>query len=145
MDKLRGSVKVAKVSNFPPSGSASAHLSGRLLRNEVREHGLATDHGLAGCDQGISAWRQVDVDPAAEPDQSNPLAGGQRVTLRDKAHDPAGEQAGDLDHGDVDAGRGSDHGRPSLVDLAGVRVGSVDEDAGHVACLRNGARYWCAV
>ena len=55
-----------------------------------------------GVDQDPRAGRQVEVDPGAEPDQAVGLARRHLVAGRDVAHDPPGQQPGDLH--DADAG-----------------------------------------
>ena len=53
----------------------------RLVGRQIGDDGLAGDHALTYGDQGLRARRQIDIDPAAEPDQPEPLAGAKRLPL----------------------------------------------------------------
>src|SRR6202166_2465635 len=95
---------------------------------EIGQDGLARDRGLAFGDQRFGAFRQVYVEARAEADQSEPLAGADRLAFADEADDPPRHQACDLDHADTALRRG-DHQRITLVVLARLVELGIDEGA----------------
>src|SRR5690606_22731846 len=58
------------------------------------DDGLAGDGALAEQDLARGPGRQVDVDPAAEADQADALAGDHPVPRADPGHDPPRHQPG---------------------------------------------------
>src|ERR1700748_2300512 len=70
----------------------------RALGRDLRDHRLARDSARTEADHDLRARRQVDVDPRAEADEADALAGCKQRALMGEAHDPPGDQAGDLDH-----------------------------------------------
>src|SRR5437763_9842940 len=87
-------------------GSAHAKAALAWSRTEVRQNGLACDRRLPFGDQRAGTFRQVDVETRAETDHPEPLAGSHRLALARRAHDPPGDQTGDLHHRDASARTG---------------------------------------
>ncbi len=75
----------------------------RLFGIEIGDHGLAGDRGLSDRHQRLDAVRQIDIDPAAEADETEPLPGPHPLSGRQVAVDPPRHQAGDLHQADVAA------------------------------------------
>jgi hypothetical protein len=105
---------------------------------KVGDHGLAADGGLADGDERRYALGEIEVDPAAEADQPEPLAGAHHPADREIAADAARHQPGDLHEGDVAAvGKTQAHGLP-LVVLARLVQRGVDELAAAIGELGDG-------
>ena len=84
-----------------------------------------------------STWRrraggQIDVDPAAEADQADALAGDDAVADLDPGHDPARDQPGDLGEGDLGAVLALDQDVLALIVLARLVEIGVEELAGDI-------------
>ena len=82
-------------------------------------------------------WRrgaggQIDVDPAAEADQADALAGGDPVARLDPGHDPPRDQPGDLGEGDFGAVVALDQDVLALIVLARLVEIGVEELAGDI-------------
>src|SRR4051794_7081179 len=98
-----------------PSADAEGQLAHR--RAQVGDHGLPGDGDLAFGDLRARALRQVYVDPRAEADHADSLAGADGRPLAGEADDAPRHQAGDLHHDDTGVAGGDDEG-VSLVVLA---------------------------
>src|SRR3954470_14695726 len=79
-----------------------------LLAPQIRDHRLAGDRDLVEAGEDLCRERQGDVDPRAEADEADALAGGDRVALADEADDAPRDEAGDLHDADADARRFDD-------------------------------------
>src|SRR5688572_14204252 len=99
----------------------------RLVRLGVRQDGFARHRALPDADQRRDAVRQVDIDPAAEPDQADPLPCPQRPARGQVALDAAGDQPGDLHHRDVEAILRPQVDQLALIVLARLVERRVDE------------------
>ena len=64
-----------QASSDDPAGSARAGTARPARGPQIRQHRLAGDRRLAEADQHAARERQVDVDPRAEADQAETLAG----------------------------------------------------------------------
>src|ERR1700752_3173142 len=72
---------------FMPARSLGEPLD-QLGDAELGDHGLAGDRALAEQHLAGGARRKVDVDPAAEADQADALAGDHPIARLDPGHDP---------------------------------------------------------
>src|SRR5262245_19427245 len=63
----------------------------RVVAGKVGQNGLARDRGLAFRDQSLGAERQIDVEPGAEADQAETLAGADRLAFPNEADDALGD------------------------------------------------------
>ena len=81
-------------------------------------------------DQRGDAWGQIEVRAAAEADHAETLAGLHVISGADVTQDAAGDQAGDLDHGDGLASGKGEGQRVAFVFVAGLIVRGVEEAAG---------------
>src|SRR5579871_611414 len=111
-----------KALSYPvaPSGVGTA---------QVGDDGLAGGRGLSFRGERTHAFRQIDVDPRAEPDHADALAGADAGALLDERHDAARHQAGDLDDADAGARGRRDKEAVALVVLARLVEIRVDEGA----------------
>src|SRR5688500_9761902 len=99
---------------------------------DLGDHGFAADRPLAEQDAGPGAVGQIDVDPASEADQADPLAGLDAVAFADERQDPAGDQAGDLGEADLHAVGTLDDEMLALIVLARLVEVGVEEFARHI-------------
>ena len=83
---------------------------------------------------------QIDVDPAAEADQADALAGVDHVAFADEGEDPPRDQPGDLGEADPQAVRAFDQEMLALIVLARLVEVGVDELAGHIGDALDPAR-----
>ena len=104
----------------------------RGRRPQVGDDGLPGDRGLALGDQRAAAVGEVDVEPRAEPDHADALAGADRGALAHERHDAPRDEAGDLDDADPGAAGGADQEAVALVVLARLVEVGVEEEAGAV-------------
>ena len=79
-----------------PMASAPAEKPLRLVRAGHRNHRLARDATPAEPDNDAGRVRQVDVDPGAEADEAEAVAGAEPRTLLGETDDATGDEAGDL-------------------------------------------------
>src|SRR5580704_362668 len=98
----------ATTTELRPRQSADAEGAAGLTRREIRDDGLAGDRGLAFRHQRLDAWRQIDVDPRAEADHADALAGADLLAFAHEWDDAARDQAGDLHHADAAARAGNE-------------------------------------
>ncbi len=103
-----------------------------LLRRKLGQHRLTADRGLADSDQHLRAFRQIDIDAAAEADQPEALAGANASPLAQESHDPPRDQPGDQHHAEPPALGSLDDKRAALVLLAGLVELGIEELARHV-------------
>src|SRR5690606_35652800 len=99
---------------------------------DLREDRLAGDRALAEQHLRRSAGGQIDVDPAAEADQADALAGGDAVPRLDPGHDPPRDQPGDLGEGDLRAIVRLDQDVLALIVLARLVEVGIEKLAGDV-------------
>src|SRR5262245_64851901 len=111
------------------ANSLQPRLAFGFERLEIGEHRLATDRALPDRHQRPASGRKVDVDPRAEADETDALAGADALALPDEADDTTGNEAGDLHHRDLGGLGGDDHGGAALVELARFVGRRVDETA----------------
>ena len=93
---------------------------------------LAGDGALAEQDLRRGAGGQIDVDPAAEADQADALAGDDPVARLDPGHDPPRDQPGDLGEADPRAVLALDQDVLALIVLARLVEIGVEELAGDI-------------
>src|SRR3954471_21743391 len=90
----------------------------RLVAGEIGQNGLATDGGLPDDDERLGVAWQIDVQTAAEADQSIAFAGTHLLAVPQRRDDTAGNQPRDLHEGNFLAVfELQPHGR-ALVDVA---------------------------
>src|SRR5688572_13025550 len=89
-------------------------LTAHRLR-KYRQHRLRGVDLVSHARDRAHAHRQVDVDARAEADEAEALAAAQALTGGSVAEYPPRDEPGDLDAGDVGAGRGADPQRRALV------------------------------
>ena len=99
---------------------------------EFGQDRLAGDDRLPEQHFRIGPCGQVDVDPAAEADQPDPLAGRDDVARLDERHDPPRHQPGDLGEADRPPVGPLDQDMLALVLLARLVEVGVEELAGDV-------------
>src|ERR1043166_8366827 len=85
------------------------------------QHRLASSDAISDAHANVGLARHHAVGPRPELDHAEPLARLQLVAPAHPAHDPAGEDAGDLDHGDAGAVPFQVE-RAALVDHSGGRL-----------------------
>src|SRR5262249_32845661 len=90
----------------------------RLGHPQIGNHGFAGNGRLARADQRGHAWREEDVDPGAEADHADALAGRDDFAFAHERHDAPRHQARDLDDSDAGRARGRDHEHVALIVLA---------------------------
>jgi hypothetical protein len=78
---------------------------------------LAADDALADLDLRGAGGGKVEVGPRSEPDHADSLSGGDSISGFLPAHNPPGDEAGDLSNEDGAAG-GSE--KPGLVFVADI-------------------------
>ena len=93
----------------------------------IAEHGLAGNRPLAEQYLRAGAGGKIDVDPAAEADQADPLAGGDLVAFLDERHDAARDQAGDLGEADLQPILALDQEMLALIVLARLVEVGIEE------------------
>src|SRR5579862_2615885 len=112
----------------------------RLGRQPVGDDGLAGDHALAEGDQRHIGRRTIDVDPRAEANEADALAGGQTLALVERADDAPRHQTGDQHAGDLRAVLGRREAqRQTLVVEARLVEAGVEETSLGVAPRRHPA------
>src|SRR5690348_27877 len=97
-----------------------------VAQDEIGENCLARDCGLAFGDLRPRSIRQIDIEPRAEANEPEPLAGADRLAFADETHNAPRHQARDLDHADAAVRRG-DHERIALIVFARLVELGVDE------------------
>src|ERR1700728_809223 len=110
----------------------------RAFGRRLRGHRLSRDRSRIETDHDLRARRQVDVDARAEADEADALAGGEQRALMGEAHDPPGDQAGDLDHAKPPGWRVDDDAVALVVLARLVEVG-VEEQTGMIDDLSDAA------
>ena len=90
-------------------------LARRLLGEPVGEDGFAADHALPRHDHRDIRRRAINVDPRAEADDADPLAGRNLLPVIEIADDAARDEPGDQHKGDIGAFRRRDANRQALV------------------------------
>jgi hypothetical protein len=63
--------------------------------------GFARNRALAKQDLGPGSRGKIDVDPASEPDEPDPLASLNPIAFLDEGHDPPCDKAGNLGEADL--------------------------------------------
>src|ERR1700729_1970562 len=96
---------------------------------KVGDDGFAGDGDLALGDEWPSAVREIDIDPGAEPDHADPLAGADGGALPHERHDAPGDEAGDLHDSDACPVRGPDQEAVALVIVARLVEIGIEEQA----------------
>ena len=99
---------------------------------EHAEHRLAGDRPLAEQHLAPGSRRQIDVDPAAEADQADALAGARPVALAHEGQDAPRDQPGDLGEADRDPVLALDQEMLALIVLARLVEVGVEELARHI-------------
>src|SRR3546814_6962887 len=91
----------------------------------------SSDGRLVRHHQGRDAFRQVDVEAAAEADEAEELAGADRLVELHLAYDAARNKAGDLHETDIDPVVGGHLQRHALVVLRGLDRKSTRLNSSH--------------
>src|SRR4051794_18438752 len=99
-----------------------------VAQPEIGQNRLPGHRGLALGNQRFGAFGQVYVEPRAEADQPEPLAGADHLPFAHKRDNSTRHQARDLNHADA-AVRRRDHQRITLIVLARLVEFGVDEGA----------------
>src|SRR5215218_457589 len=95
-----------------------ANAGERHIDADLGQHGFAGDRALAEDHPRRSAGRQVDIDAAAEADQTDALAGFDNIPFLDERQDAPRNKAGDLRKTDTQAVRTLNHEVLPLIVLA---------------------------
>ena len=90
-------------------------------------HRFAGDRALAEQDARSGTRGQIDVDPAAEADQADALAGLDLVAFANERQDAARDEPGDLGEADPDPVRALDEEMLALIVLAGLVEVGIEE------------------
>src|SRR5665213_4385337 len=104
----------------------------RLGLADFRDHRLPGDGALAEQNARRGAGGKIDVDPAAEADQADALAGGDKVARFHPGDDPARDHAGNLGEPDPRPACALDQEMLALIVLARLVEVGIEELAGDV-------------
>lgn len=103
-----------------------------LLRVQIRNDRFTCDRSLSFSGQHGNGRRKIQVDPAAKPDDPNPLACRYVIALSRRGHDPPGNSASNENGADWQSILCLEHESMTLVQSWSLRRSCVEVLAGPV-------------